>query len=139
MPTKRWKNHPQKLLRKTQIHFFFLTALSCPELPWAALSCPELPKQPKQKNSCSKMWFIDQLYIELGQKAWKLFSEYQLLRTWIGIVSWFDWYTKQKFDKTFCTVYKVTLNQDQPSLKVIFFMCQCVKVYPNCKMLLSDI
>ena len=38
-------------------------------------SCPEklkstffslLPAQPKQKNSCSKMWSIDQLYIELG-------------------------------------------------------------------------
>ena len=28
--------------------------------------CPELPKRPKQKNSCSKMWPIDQLYIELG-------------------------------------------------------------------------
>ena len=28
-------------------------------LPW-------LPKQPKKKNSCSKMWLIDQLYIELG-------------------------------------------------------------------------
>ena len=27
--------------------------------------CPELPKQPKQKNSCSKLWLIDQLYIEL--------------------------------------------------------------------------
>ena len=26
---KSWKNHPQKLLRKTQIHFFSL-------LPWAA-------------------------------------------------------------------------------------------------------
>ena len=25
---KSWKNHPQKLLRKTQIHFFFLTILS---------------------------------------------------------------------------------------------------------------
>ena len=29
MPTKSLKNHPQKLLRKTQINFFFLTA-------WAA-------------------------------------------------------------------------------------------------------
>ena len=29
LPTKSWKNHPQKLLRKTQIHFFSL-------LPWAA-------------------------------------------------------------------------------------------------------
>ena len=31
-------------------------------------SCPELPKWPKQKNSSSKMWLIDQLYIELGIK-----------------------------------------------------------------------
>ena len=29
LSTKSWKNHPQKLLRKTQIHFFSLTA-------WAA-------------------------------------------------------------------------------------------------------
>ena len=28
--------------------------------------CLELPKRPKRKNSCSKMWLIDQLYIELG-------------------------------------------------------------------------
>ena len=28
-------------------------------LPW-------LPKRPKQKNSCSKMWLKEQLYIELG-------------------------------------------------------------------------
>ena len=50
---------------------------------------PELPNQAKQKNSCSKMWLIDQLYIELGfylkmpminnvfhspeQISWKLF------------------------------------------------------------------
>ena len=27
---------------------------------------PELPKQSKQKNSYSKMWLIDQLYIKLG-------------------------------------------------------------------------
>ena len=27
---------------------------------------PELPKWPKKKNSCSKMWLIDQLYIKLG-------------------------------------------------------------------------
>ena len=26
LSTKNWKNHPQKLLRKTQIQFFFLTA-----------------------------------------------------------------------------------------------------------------
>ena len=28
LPTKSWKNHPQKLLRILQIHFFFLTALT---------------------------------------------------------------------------------------------------------------
>ena len=31
--------------------------------------CPELPKRPKQKNLCSKMWPIDQLYIELGSRT----------------------------------------------------------------------
>jgi hypothetical protein len=30
LPTKSWKTHSQKLLRKTQIYFFF------PLLPWAA-------------------------------------------------------------------------------------------------------
>ena len=29
---------------------------------------PAQPKRPKQKNSCSKMWPIDQLYIELGSQ-----------------------------------------------------------------------
>jgi hypothetical protein len=32
------------------------------------LILPEMPKLPKQKNSCSKMWLKDQLYIELGTK-----------------------------------------------------------------------
>ena len=48
---KSWKKHPQMLLRIPQIHFFSL-------LPWL----------PKQKNSCSKMWPIDHLYIELGNQ-----------------------------------------------------------------------
>ena len=43
------KNHPQKLLRKSTFSLL-----------------PELPKRPKQKNSSSKMWLVDQLYIELG-------------------------------------------------------------------------
>ena len=43
LTTKSWKNHPQKLLRIPQIHFFFSL------LPWL----------PEQKNSCSKMWPID--------------------------------------------------------------------------------
>ena len=58
MPTKSWKNHPQKLLRKTQIHFF-------PLLP----GLPGLPKRSKQKNSYSKMWLKEQLYIELGLQS----------------------------------------------------------------------
>ena len=51
-PQKVEKNHPQKLLRISQIQFFSL-----------------LPKLPKQKNLCSKMWPIEQLYIELGWRA----------------------------------------------------------------------
>ena len=51
LTTKSWKNHPQKLLRIPQIHFFFLTALTA---------------QTTQTEECSKMWPIDQLYIELG-------------------------------------------------------------------------
>ena len=92
LPTKSWKNHPQKLLRKTQIHFFPLTAFLCNFLvrllrnflkiffcpqkveKTTLKSCSEFlkstffpllpaqPKWPKQKKSCSKMWPIDQLY-----------------------------------------------------------------------------
>ena len=32
---------------------------------------PELHKWPKQKDLCSKMWLIDQLYIELGSIVFK--------------------------------------------------------------------
>ena len=41
---------------------FFLHFVNSTFFPY----CPELPKRPKQKNSCSKMWLTDQLYIELG-------------------------------------------------------------------------
>ena len=43
----------KKLLRNTQKNFH-----------------PQLPKRPKQKNSCSKMWLIDQLYKKLGSEVW---------------------------------------------------------------------
>ena len=60
---KKLKNpHPQKLLRKTQIYFFPLL--------------PAKPKWPKQKNSCSKMWPVDQLYIELGEYPKLFFKVY---------------------------------------------------------------
>ena len=42
LQTKSWKNHPQKLLRRTKIHFFFSLL-------------PTQPKWPNEKNSCSKM------------------------------------------------------------------------------------
>ena len=50
LPSKSWKKLPQKFPRITQIHFFSLL--------------PAQPKHSKQKNSCSKMWPIDQLYID---------------------------------------------------------------------------
>ena len=65
LPTKSLKNHPQKLLRRTQIHFF----------PY----CPKLPKRPKQKNSCSKLWLIHQLYIELGYQVDEMINKLLLL------------------------------------------------------------
>jgi hypothetical protein len=49
---KKLKKAPSKVAQKTQIHFFPLL--------------PGLPKRPKQKNSRSKMWLKEQLYIELG-------------------------------------------------------------------------
>ena len=49
---KKLKKPPSKVAQKYS--FFFLHY------------CPELPKWPKQKNSCSKMWLIDQLYIKLA-------------------------------------------------------------------------
>ena len=50
---KKLKNPPSKVAQKNSNPLFF---------PY----CPELPKRPKQKNSCSKMWLIDHLYIKLG-------------------------------------------------------------------------
>ena len=47
---KKLKKPPSKVAQKNSNPLFF---------PY----CPELPKQ---KNLCSKMWPIDQLYIKLG-------------------------------------------------------------------------
>ena len=66
LPTKSLKNHPQKLLRKTQIHFFSLL--------------PAQPKWPKKKNSCSEMWPKDQLYMELGLRSWQNQIKFRTLR-----------------------------------------------------------
>jgi hypothetical protein len=50
-PQKVEKNNLKSCPEKLKSTFFFLTAIP-------------LPAQPKQKNSCSKMWPIDQLYID---------------------------------------------------------------------------
>ena len=50
---KKLKKLPSKVAQKNSNPLFFP-------------NCPELPKLPKQKNSCFKLWLIDQLYIELG-------------------------------------------------------------------------
>ena len=50
---KKLKKPPSKVAQKNSNPLFF----PC---------CPELPKWPKQKNSWSELWPIDQLYIELG-------------------------------------------------------------------------
>ena len=49
LPTKSFKKPPSKDAQKNSNSFFFL-----------------LPKRHKQKDLCSKMWLIDQMYIELG-------------------------------------------------------------------------
>ena len=51
-PWKILKNTVKSTVAKKYL-VFFGTAISC-------------PKRPKQKNSCSKIWLIDQLYIKLG-------------------------------------------------------------------------
>ena len=51
-PQKIGKTTIKSCSEKLKSTFFFLM--------------PAQPKRPKQKNSCSKVWLIDQLYIELG-------------------------------------------------------------------------
>ena len=75
LPQKVEKKHPQKLLRKTQIHFFFSLM-------------PELPKRPKQKNSCSKMWLMDQPYIKLGFGEFLHFwcTSSKFVESWVVVI-----------------------------------------------------
>jgi hypothetical protein len=53
LPQKVEKKPPSKVAQKNSNPLFFSLM-------------PELPKRPKQKNSCSKMWLMDQPYIKLG-------------------------------------------------------------------------
>ena len=47
--------------------FYIQLVNTIDQLPW-------LPKRPKQKNSCSKIWPIDRLYIELGCQQFCLYA-----------------------------------------------------------------
>ena len=60
LTAKSWKNHPQKLLRNTQIFFQPCTA-----------------KRPKKKNSVFKMWLKESLSIALGY--WRFISSFMTL------------------------------------------------------------
>ena len=72
LASKSWKNHPQKLLINTQ-HFF----------------------SPRQKNPFSKIWLIEELYIELGfqTRNFKIFlrSLLPMSRLRFGLKSKFVW------------------------------------------------
>ena len=68
LPTKSWKTFLKSCSEKLNSTFF----------PYY----PELPERLKQKNSCSKMWLIDQLFIELGHSNyywWKDRQSYNFL------------------------------------------------------------
>ena len=65
MLNKKLKKLPSKVAQKNSNPLFFLTAQSYPESKW--------------KNSCSKLWLVNQLYIELGADVHIPASDQQLL------------------------------------------------------------
>ena len=64
MLNKKLKKLPSKVAQKNSNPLFFLTAQSYPESKW--------------KNSCSKLWLVNQLYIELGADVHNSASYQQL-------------------------------------------------------------
>ena len=102
---KMWKFSTMfsKKIFKKKIHFFCPqkveknTLKSCPEkLKSTFFSLlPAQPKQPKQKNSCSKMWPIDQLYIDTqlrhkSKKSENLGRCGRQNMLWLYLITW-DW------------------------------------------------
>ena len=67
IPNLESTNIPPKVAKNQgmYVHCTYIEGFELGFLPY----CPKLPKRPKQKNSCSKMWPIDQLYIKLGYPA----------------------------------------------------------------------
>jgi hypothetical protein len=89
-------------------------------LPW-------LSKRPQQKNSCSKMWPIDQLYIELGifyviKAIWQKFVGYILYST--RYMRWLDNNSIKKSSRTMLSptnISKLSLD-DSSSFVLAQFM-----------------
>ena len=75
-----WSVDPTIVLKKNNKKNFWPQKFEKNTLKWCSENLkstlfsllPWLPKPPQQKNSCSKMWPIDQLYIELGGKVFMI-------------------------------------------------------------------
>ena len=68
------------------------------------LSGPELPKWPKQKNSCFKMWLIDQLCIEL--ETCRTFFDLWYCKTFMD-GSCYGWFAQVKAQMAYWRICKV--------------------------------
>ena len=64
---KTRKNHPQKVAYAFKQKFRCFRNFS--------LTAHSASQQPKWQNSCSKMWSIEQLYLELGSKSYEVVNE----------------------------------------------------------------
>ena len=84
---------------------------------------PAQPKWPKQKNSCSKMWPIDQLYIELGIRR-QFYLLFDLLSKWI----WMD----EKI-LSFCRIilHSITLSPVLPRWTFLLIKFRVIKFSRN--------
>ena len=128
LPTKSWKNHPQKLLRVTQIHFFSLL--------------PGLPKQPKQKKcvvsleyaacfpsfiySCSIGHILEHEFFCLGRLGSSGSKEKKWIWVFLSNFWWwfFQLFVSKKNLKFFWPqkVEKTTLKVAQKNSNPLFFL-----------------
>ena len=90
MPTKSWKNHPKKLLRKTQIHFFSLL--------------PAQPKRPKQKNSCYRTGSIMHNVSKVSKNSDMILQGGNPIQNWIIFQVYFPEHF-QSLSNLPCTYY----------------------------------
>ena len=111
LPIKSWIKPPSKVAQKNSNLLFSLL--------------PAEPKWPKQKNSCSKMWLIHQLYIELGFLPWQVLVEVvsnscRETRILIRSFCWFVpiWWVLYHAWQQFCWEYRHLQKHD----KMIIFL-----------------